>query len=140
MPVITGPTQASWPLDENYCRTCLILHWPNWRTLSDIKGENSSWIQKFTYFLDQDICPNFIKADVQRAKSKHCYSPESAEDMPVPNDDIAQPGWMDVIRPIPNFKYIPDDFNFNDGGPDHDWSKMSNMYPDNFSEEWWETK
>lgn len=70
VPVISGPTQANWPLDENYCKTSLLLHWPNWRTLSDIKDQNLSWTEKFTSFLELDSCPNFVKADVDRAKHK----------------------------------------------------------------------
>jgi hypothetical protein len=37
VPVITGNIQATWPLDEHYCPTMLILHFPNWRTISDWK-------------------------------------------------------------------------------------------------------
>ena len=41
--VISGSsTQATWPLDENYCRTMLLLHFPNWRKLSDIKPDDIS--------------------------------------------------------------------------------------------------
>ena len=34
VPVISGGTlKACWPLSEEYCKSMLILHWPNWRNL-----------------------------------------------------------------------------------------------------------
>ena len=31
VPVVSGgATHATWPLNEDYCRTMLLLHWPNW--------------------------------------------------------------------------------------------------------------
>ena len=31
VPVINGSgVQACWPLEENYCKNMLLLHWPNW--------------------------------------------------------------------------------------------------------------
>lgn len=60
VPVISAPTQATWPLNEQYCRTSLLLHWPNWRTTLDIKSDDTSWTEKFIEFLDFDTCPNFV--------------------------------------------------------------------------------
>jgi hypothetical protein len=56
---ITGNIQATWPLDENYCPTMLILHFPNWRTISDIKIDHISWIDRMNSFLISNNCPNF---------------------------------------------------------------------------------
>ncbi len=34
VPVISGnSTQATWPLTEDYCRSILLLHYPNWRKI-----------------------------------------------------------------------------------------------------------
>lgn len=68
--VISGPSQATWPLNEMYCRTSLSLHGPNWRRIIDIKENNRSWIEKFIEFIELDTCPNFVKADIERAKLK----------------------------------------------------------------------
>ena len=46
----------------------LILHFPNWRTISDIKNYNISWIDRMNSFLISDNCPNLLKADVEKAK------------------------------------------------------------------------
>ncbi|KAH3791553.1 hypothetical protein DPMN_145041 [Dreissena polymorpha] len=71
VPVIPGYTlNASWPLEEEYCKIKLFLHWPNWRHISDIKGEDLTWFQKMSQFLCSDECPNFVKSDVERAKRK----------------------------------------------------------------------
>jgi hypothetical protein len=44
VPVLTGCyTQASWPLNENYGKTMLLLHTPNWRKISDIKDDDMTW-------------------------------------------------------------------------------------------------
>ena len=43
---------ATWPLDETYCRVMLILHFPNWRTISDIKNDNISWIDRMNSFFN----------------------------------------------------------------------------------------
>jgi hypothetical protein len=46
----------------------LILLFPNWRTISDIKNDNISWIVRMNFFLISDNCPNLLKADVEKAK------------------------------------------------------------------------
>lgn len=60
---------ATYPLNEEYCRTTLLLHWPNWRALSDIKGEDKTWTEQFELFLQTEACPNFIKAQLGKAKA-----------------------------------------------------------------------
>jgi hypothetical protein len=60
--------RATWPLTEEYCKNCLLLHWPNWHTLSDIKDDQTNWTNKFHEFLLTEDFPNFIKADVQQAR------------------------------------------------------------------------
>jgi hypothetical protein len=39
-----GSLRVSWPLTEDYCKNILLLHWPNWRNLSEIKSDDISWL------------------------------------------------------------------------------------------------
>ena len=48
----------------------LILHSPNWRRISDIKPEGTSWVDLMKSFLLSSDCPNFMKADVEKTKQK----------------------------------------------------------------------
>lgn len=56
----------------------------------------------------------------------------------IPNNDADQPEWMEVVRPNSYFDELSTEFSFDDGGPEHDWSKTSNDYPDDFGAEWWD--
>ena len=39
VPVVSnGSTQATWPLNEDYCRTMLLLRWPSWFDIKEVKG------------------------------------------------------------------------------------------------------
>lgn len=67
--VVYGPTRASWPLEENLGKTTLLLHLLNWRSFTDTKGEETSWIE-FFLFLESDDCPIFVIADVGGLKKK----------------------------------------------------------------------
>ena len=72
VPVIAGGSlKATWPLTEEYSKNILLLHYPNWRSLSDIKNENITWHDKMQEFLLSEECPNFIKADIEKAKASH---------------------------------------------------------------------
>ena len=67
VPVISGlSAQASWPLTEEYCRTMLLLHTPNWRTISEVAGDPRKWIEKMQHIITTKQCPNFVKADIER--------------------------------------------------------------------------
>jgi hypothetical protein len=47
VPVISGSSvAATMPLTEDYCRIMLLLQWPNWRNLEDIKPNEITWCQK----------------------------------------------------------------------------------------------
>ena len=39
-----GATHTTWPLNEDYCRTMLLLHWPNLFDIQEEKGDAESWI------------------------------------------------------------------------------------------------
>ena len=139
VPVIGGnSTQATWPLDDNYCRTMLLLHFPNWRRLSDIKPDDMTWTSKFESFLNTAVCPNFVKADIERAKGPRPHIEESeslSENENIDRQD--EPDWMDLIRPAPNFDdQVPSDFIYDDGGEDYDWSKSNFVYPSDYGKKW----
>ena len=76
----------------------LILHFPNWRTISDIKNDNISWIDRMNFFLISDNCPNLLKADVEKAKQN--FNVDNLDD-PVENqfeNEMSQkPDWMELI-------------------------------------------
>lgn len=73
---------------------------------------------------------------IEQSTNKLMISPPPEED--VPNTDADQPEWMEVIRPNPYFDELSTEFNFDDGGPEHDCSETSNDYPDDFGTEWWD--
>ena len=138
VPVITGNIQATWPLDENYCRTMLILHFPNWRTISEIKNDNISWIDRMNSFLISDNCPNFLKANVEKAKQN--FNVDNLDD-PVENqfenEMPQQPDWMELIKPNPNYEEIDEsNFKYDDGGPEYDWGLTSHHYPSDLGINW----
>ena len=68
VPVVSGgATHATWPLNEDCCRTMLPLHWPNWFNIQEVKGDAKSWIERFTDFISSNECPGFVKAQVAKA-------------------------------------------------------------------------
>lgn len=58
----------------------LLLHIRNWRKLSDIKDDTMTWLEKIEFFLNSDHCPNFLKADVEKAKTHVDNEPINNED------------------------------------------------------------
>ena len=119
---------ASWPLENDYCRIALLLHWPNWRKIEDIKPDEMSWTIKMENFLQSDICPNFVKAAIER--SKHNMNNEEEVDNTSEIEDEVQPDWMEAIRPNANFSETLEEFKFDDEGPDYDWTLPSKDYPE----------
>ena len=45
-----GSAHATWPLNEDYCRTMFLLHWPSWFELQEVKRDAESWIDRFKDF------------------------------------------------------------------------------------------
>jgi hypothetical protein len=100
VPVISGGSlRVSWPLTEDYCKNILLLHW---RNLSEIKSDAISWSDKLQEFLLNDSCPNFVKADIERAKlgdnNVNFFDEEKVDD-----DDDEQPEWVDLVQPCADF-------------------------------------
>ena len=138
IPVVAGTNlRATWPLNEEYCRTMLLLHWPNWRKITDVKEENETWIEKMQIFMSSNNCPNFVKADVEKARRKEQTSNdnENGESDSEENDLNNDPDWMELIRP--NVEYEDhSDFNYDDGGPDQNWTLCSHQYPPDYGIQW----
>ena len=135
VPVVHGNTEASWPLHNEYCRTTLLLHWPDWRKIADIVKEDETWTDKMITILDSAYCPNFVKAQIERAKS-HQTANNNVDECDQPTSSpLPQPDWTDLIQPNAIYDDFTDDFNFWDGGPDYDWRKSSFFY-DEDPEQW----
>ena len=135
VPVIQGNTYATYPLTEEYARTQLILHWPNWRKLEEIT-HGKPYLDVFKEFVKSDQCPNFVKSDVERAsKPEQCYNEDDAFE---PDLHADQPEYLSVLQPqMSAYDDFCRDFDYDDGGEDYDWS---GKYP--FLEnaaEFWET-
>ena len=135
VPVISGgELHCTWPLTENFSRTMLLLHWPNWRQIRDIKPDDSSWVNVMSEFLLNPECPNFVKAGVERAFRKmssegndDTSGSESEGDMY--SDEEMEPEWLELIRPNVDFRDDCGELDYNDGGEEHDWSTCSHDYP-----------
>ena len=67
--------RATWSLTEDFCRSMLLLHWQNWRKISDIKEQNTdaTWTDLMLGFLQSDQCSNFVKTNVKRAKQHNSH-------------------------------------------------------------------
>ena len=136
VPVLTGCNiQASWPLDENYCRTMLLLHTPNWRQLLDVKNDNLSWVQQMESFLQTDVCPNFVKADIEKAR-KHINDDNLEDDIPATAEQCEQPEWMELIQPNPLYDDVYTDFKYDNGGPEYNWCQPTFIYPPDLGVSW----
>jgi hypothetical protein len=110
VPVISGGSlRVSWPLAEDYCKNILLLHWPNWRNLSEFKSDDISWSDKLQEFLLNDSCPNFVKADIERAKlgdnNVNFFDEEKV-------DDDEQPEWVDLVQPCVDF-HVDSEFKYD---------------------------
>lgn len=76
-------------------------------------------------FLQSKECPNFIKEEVERAKQHHTDKNMNDDDEDDPNDlgEIDESEWMESVRPNAQYENCPSDFQYDDGGPDFDWTK-----------------
>ena len=99
----------------------LLHHWPNGRTLSDIKAEDTSWTTALQNFLETGACPNFLKAEIERAKKPIPETNDEDDEInETADDNSSQPEWMQLIKPRATFDDIQPEISFDDGGPDFD--------------------
>ena len=135
LPVVSGgATHATWPLNENYCRTMLLLHWPNWFDIQEVKGDAESWIHRFTDFIASNACPSFVKAQVSKAQ-RYAEHPQEQVFEEDGDDDAAeaeeQPDWVDVYAgQNQRYEGVEKDFDYDDGGEDYDWSSICIILPE----------
>ncbi|XP_068720423.1 ATP-dependent DNA helicase PIF6-like [Montipora capricornis] len=136
-----GATHATWPLNEDYCRTMLLLHWPNWFDIQEVKGDAESWIDRFTDFICTAECPTFVKAQVSKAQryAEHPQEPVFEEDL---DEDAAvaeeQPDWVDVYAGENQiFEGVERDLDYDDGGEEYDWSSTCIMVPEGEDPKMW---
>ena len=134
VPVVSGgATHATWPLNNDYCRTMLLLHWPNWFNIQEVKEDAESWIERFTDFISSNECPAFVKAQVAKAQR---YAEQSQEPVFVEDEDDdaveaeQQPDWVDVYA-AQNQRYegVEKDLDYDDGGEDYDWNSTCIVLP-----------
>ena len=128
--MISSSLTASFPLEEEYCRITLLMHWPTWGKIEDIRTDEVSWTSTMEDFLQSKECPNFIKAEVERAKQHHTDKKMNDDDDD-PNDlgEIDELEWMESVKPNTQYENCPSDFHYDDGGPDFDWTNRSYDYP-----------
>ena len=124
VPVVSGGyTHAAWPLNEDYCRTMLGLHWPNWFDIQEVKGDAA-----------RDDCPAFVKAQVAKARryADHPQEPvfeDDEEDDAVEAEE--QPDLVDLYAGQNRiYEGVEKDFDYDDGGEDHDWSSIRIILPE----------
>ena len=135
VPVVSGgATHATWPLNEDYCRTMLLLHWPNWFNIQEVKGDAESWIDRFKDFVVTDECPLFVKAQVSKAQryAEHPQEPVFEDDVDDNADEAEeQPDWVDVYAgQNQRYEGVEKDFDYDDGGEQYDWSSTSINLPE----------
>lgn len=88
-------------------------------------------------FVNTDTCPTFVKADIERAKRNESLDmPQGDDASQISGDeDELPPPWMEIMQPDQNFESHTD-LQFDDGGPDHDWSSHNGNYPHGYGLKW----
>ena len=135
VPVVSGrSTHATWPPNEDYCRTMLLLHWPSWFDIQEVKRDAESWIDRFKDFFASDDCPTFVKAQVAKAR-RYADHPQEPVFEEVEEDDAVeaeeQPDWVDVHAGQNQiYEGVERDFDYDDGGEDYDWSSTRIILPE----------
>ena len=137
VPVVSGGAiHATWLLNEDYCRTVLLLHWLNWFDIHEVKGDTESWIDRFTDFICSAECPTFAKA---QRYAEHPQEPAFEEDE---DKDAAvaeeQPDWVDVFAGQNQiFEGVERDLDYDDHGEEYDWSSTCIMVPEGEDPKMW---
>lgn len=79
----------------------IILYKPTWRKNEDLKNTNETWMQVFTNILTILSFPNFVFADVERAKRHEEYTYWPDEEENIESSRTEQPEWMDLLSQVP---------------------------------------
>ena len=79
-----------------------------------------------------DVCPIFVKAYVKRDKAWKDNIEIIEEDSEVEEDLVEQPEWMELVKPNEIYDDFSDEFQYDDGGTEYDWSSSTQLFPDNF--------
>ena len=90
-----------------------------------IKWVDETWKNCMLQFLGSNVCTIFVKADVHRAVRKakgNILMMKLHSDSDNNNADFT------------------DEFHFDDGGPDYEWSAISIEYPNGLGLKWLEEK
>ena len=103
-----GATHATWPLNEDNCRTMLLLHWPNWFDIQEVKGDVESRIDRFRDFETTSDCPTFVKAQVPKTQ-RYADHPQELVFEEDDGDDAVEE---------------------SHGGDDYDWSSNCIILPE----------
>ena len=120
VPVVSGgATHATWPLNEDYCRTMLLLHWPNWFNIQEVKGDAESWIDRLTDFISSNECTGFMKAQVAKAQ-RYAEHPKGQVFEEDEDDDATeakeQLDWVDVYAgQNQRYEGVEKDLDYDDG-------------------------
>ena len=77
-----------------------------------------------------------VKADVKRAKARKDNKEIIEEDSEVEEDLVEQPKWMELVKPNEIYDDFSDEFQYDDGGPECDWSSSTQLCPDNLGIKW----
>ncbi|EDO35599.1 predicted protein, partial [Nematostella vectensis] len=141
VPVVSGgSTHSTWPLQKDICRTMMLLHWPNWFRLDELKSADESWKDAFSRYVITDQCPMFVKALVVKASRQAEGAREptyesDGEDEPA--DAEEQPDWVDIYAG-PNQTYEGvEEFQYDDGGENFDWSSSTIVIPETADPKVW---
>lgn len=71
----------------------LLLHWPNWFEIQEVKGDAEAWIDHFRDFVATNKCLTFVKAQVSKARhyAEHPQEPvfeDNVDDAAVEADTV----------------------------------------------------
>ena len=108
----------------------LLLHWPNWFDIYEVKGDAESWIDWFKDFVSTSYCPKFVKAQVAKAQryAEHPQEPVFEEDDDDDDDDVdaeGQPDWVDIYGgQHQRYEGVLRDLNYDYGREEYDCSSI----------------
>ena len=109
----------------------LLLHWPNWFEIQEVKGHAESWVDRFKDFLASNACPTFVKAQVSKPKhyAEHLQEPVFEDN--VEDDAVEEPDWVDVYTgQNQRYEGVEKGFEYDDGGEQYDWSSITINLPE----------